>query len=73
MNDLNENNMTDNKIENDEAMLEMYGAQIAKIFLLRRDEEHRERFETRWGSKSEIGIARTILRMAESMKEKKEL
>lgn len=47
------------RTRDDEA--ERIGQALAKSLRLRRDPEHRDRWQTSWGSKTNIGLARTII------------
>jgi hypothetical protein len=44
------------------------GKRIATIFKLKRDKEHKDRYQTEWGSKTAVGIFNTFLRLAEDIK-----
>lgn len=45
----------------------LMGANVARILQLRRDREHRDRFQTTWGSKTALGIFHTVMRIAEEI------
>lgn len=48
-----------------EETAEKLGAEIAGIFKLRRDSEHKDRWQTTWGSKTNKGIARSVVALVE--------
>lgn len=47
-----------------EARLATLGATLAAQLKLRRDKEHLDRWQTEWGTKTNLGLALTIRRMA---------
>jgi hypothetical protein len=55
-----------NLVEKDDVIAALLGSQIAEIFKLRKDSEHpKDRFQTTGGSKTFIGVARTLFRLIE--------
>lgn len=53
------------KINESENRDEQTGLEIAKILCLQRDDDHKDRFVTEFGSKTAIGIFRTVKRIIE--------
>jgi hypothetical protein len=55
-----------------EAELVAYGEQLATIFLLKRDREHKDRWllDLGWGSKTARGLAASVLEMATRMEKR---
>ena len=49
------------------------GKEIAKIFLMKKSREHKDRYQMTWGDKSDIGLFRTLVRIAEDIMNKKEI
>jgi hypothetical protein len=43
------------------------GQEIAELFLMKHVKENRKRWKTFWGSKTNVGIFNTILRIAEDL------
>lgn len=43
------------------------GKAIADILMLRKDKDHKDRYQTTWGNKTAIGIFNTVLRIAEDI------
>lgn len=41
------------------------GNKIARVLGLKRDREHRDRWATEWGSKTDVGLLLTVRRLAE--------
>jgi len=41
------------------------GALLAKILRLRRDRQDRDRWQTDWGTKTDLGLFRTVARIVE--------
>lgn len=58
----------------DDERADKLGAKLAEMLHLRRDSEHKDRWQTTWGSKTNAGLARSILRVlqeeAETMEQK---
>lgn len=50
-----------NAIRTRDEEAERIGEAIAHALHLRRDPEHRHRWQTTWGSKTSIGLARTVI------------
>lgn len=48
----------------EESRLVELGATLAENLKLRRDKEHRDRWQTGWGTKTNLGLALTVRRMA---------
>ena len=44
------------------------GKKLATILKLKKDKEHKDRYQTEWGSKTSIGIFNTIIRIADDIK-----
>lgn len=51
--------------EEDNKFTEQLGSNLASILRLRRDPEYRDRWQTSHGSKSNLGLARTIVAILE--------
>lgn len=45
------------------------GAKLAEVLALRRDRDNRSRWHTAWGSKTDAGLARTVLRILDEAAE----
>lgn len=41
------------------------GKILAEVLKLRKDSEHKDRFQTTWGSKTEIGVFATVRRLVD--------
>jgi hypothetical protein len=41
------------------------GRNLARLFRMRRDPDHRDRWQTEWGNKTDLGLWRTFERIAE--------
>ena len=48
-------------IRNDDEWAEAVGAALAEVLKLKRDPDHRDRWQTTWGSKTSAGLARSVL------------
>lgn len=55
-----------NRIREDDVEADRIGAMFATALNLKRDREHRDRWQTDWGTKTNIGLARTIAAMLET-------
>jgi len=53
------------KIDSDDALAERIGREISSALKLRKDPEHKDRWQTEWGTKTNIGIARVVASMIE--------
>ena len=49
------------------------GKEIAKIFLMKRDKEHKDRYQMSWGSKTAFGLVETLRRIAEMLETGEEI
>ena len=49
------------------------GKEIAKIFMMKKDKEHKNRYQTTWGTKTGIGVFNTIIRLAHDIQIFKEI
>lgn len=49
------------------------GAEIARLFRMRRDPEHKDRWQTTWGNKTDLGIYNTVLRVAQMIQDGEEV
>lgn len=52
-----------------ETQARQVGGSIAEILKLRRDSEHRDRWQTTWGTKTNIGVFRVVERILAAEKE----
>jgi hypothetical protein len=52
-------------IAEDEAFTEKLGEKLASVLRLRRDPEHRDRWQTSFGSKTNQGLASTVIQLLE--------
>ena len=43
------------------------GKEIAKIFMMKKDKEHKDRYQMSWGSKTAFGLVETLKRIAEML------
>lgn len=59
-----------NRIREDDVEADRIGAMFADVLNLKRDREHRDRWRTDWGTKTNTGLARTILAVLETEGEK---
>ena len=50
-------------IEHDDATAEQLGAKLAEVLKLRCDPDHSDRWQTTWGTKTNIGLARSVARI----------
>lgn len=50
-------------IHEDDEMADRLGREIVAVLGLHRDREHRDRYQTAWGAKTAVGIARTVVRI----------
>ncbi len=41
------------------------GALLAHVLKLRKDSEHKDRWQTTWGTKTDLGLFRTVKRIVE--------
>jgi len=57
----------------EEKELEAIGKEIAKIFMMKKDKEHKDRYQMTWGNKTAIGLVYTLLRIAEDIMNQKEI
>ncbi len=57
--------MAANAIRDDDERADQIGAMLAEALKLRRDPTHRNRWQTTWGSKTNAGLARTIIAQIE--------
>lgn len=55
-----------NRIREDDVEADHIGAMFAVALNLKRDREHRDRWQTDWGTKTNIGLARTIVAALET-------
>ena len=55
-----------NRIRTDDAEAARIGAMFAEVLNCKRDKEHKDRWRTDWGTKTDIGLARTILSALET-------
>lgn len=53
------------RIRDDDAEAARIGQDLALLFRLRRDPEHKDRWKTAWGTKTDIGLSRTVLAFLE--------
>lgn len=51
--------------EQEEIKLAKFGEEVAEMLMLRKDKEHQDRWQTTWGSKTNVGLARCIIRVVE--------
>lgn len=56
-----------NRIRTDDQAADTIGATIAEVLHCKRDREHRDRWQTDWGTKTNIGLARTVLSHLENV------
>lgn len=53
------------EIRENDAVAEKVGEKIAAVFHLKKDANQPDRWKTVWGNKTNIGVARTMLRLME--------
>ena len=49
------------------------GKEIAKIFMMKKDREHKDRFQMSWGNKTAFGLVETLKRIAEMLENGEEI
>lgn len=54
-------------IRTNEASARVAGAKLAEFLKLRRDPEHRDRWQTSWGTKTDMGLASSVLAFMEQL------
>jgi hypothetical protein len=47
------------------------GRKLAKVFHMKRDPQRRDRWQTTWGNKTDLGLFRTIVGVVEEIKDGK--
>ena len=55
-----------NRIREDDVEADHIGAMLAEVLHCKRDREHKDRWRTYWGTKTNIGLARTIVAVLET-------
>lgn len=50
-----------------------YGELFAKLLKMKKNKEHKDRWDTAWGTKTNLGLYRTIKRLVEDAENKKEI
>lgn len=50
-----------------------YGELFAKLLKMKKNKEHKDRWDTAWGTKTSLGLYRTIKRLVEDAENKKEI
>lgn len=56
-----------------EATLDKEVLVIAKIFMMKRDKEYKDRYQMSWGNKTALGLFRTFVRIAEMIESKEKI
>lgn len=54
------------RIRTDHDAANRIGAMLAEVLNCKRDKEHKDRWRTDWGTKTNVGLARTILSALET-------
>ena len=53
----------EHNVQGDDAFADRVGAKLAEMLKLRKDPEHRDRWQTTWGTKTNAGLARSVFRL----------
>jgi len=57
---------TANRVRNDDAEADRIGGMIASLLRLKRSPDHKDRWQTGWGTKTNQGVARSLLALFEN-------